>query len=308
MDNAVRELARTLQDDVRVNVNLAPYARVGVGGPADILYVARSREGLIKTITTAQKLGIPWRVYGGLTNVLLPDSGLRGLVIINHMRAYRFTENNQFVAESGVNVVKVAREAVRKGIGGLTWAVGLPGTIGGAVVNNAGAFGGEISRVLTTAEIYSPELGIQEVGSSWFEFQYRNSKLKSVKINALVINTQFTLKKRDSSKLIQKAEEYTKRRQHTQPAGKTLGSTFKNPEGDYAGRLIESAGLKGTRIGGFIISEKHANFFINVGDGSASDYRALIRLVKDKVSAKFGICLETEIEIIEEEPMEVVSQ
>jgi UDP-N-acetylmuramate dehydrogenase len=243
-----------------------------------------------------------------LTNVLLPDSGLRGLVILNHMRGYQFEENDQLLADSGVNVVKVSREAIRQGIGGLTWAVGLPGTIGGAVVNNAGAFGGEISRNLTYAKIYIPEIGIQKVDNQWFEFRYRYSKLKAAKTKELVISAHFQLTKSDPDRLMQKAKDYTHRRHSTQPAGQTLGSTFKNPEGNYAGRLIDTAGLKGTRIGGFCISEKHANFFINKGDGSAAEYRALIRLTQDTVKEKYGVQLEPEIEILTEEPTPLASQ
>jgi UDP-N-acetylmuramate dehydrogenase len=295
MKASLRELAQLLEPEAKINERLAPYARAGVGGPADILYKARSRDDMIRAVTLAQTFGVPWRVYGGLTNVLLPDSGLRGLVILNYMQAYKFYDDYHFNAESGVNVVKVAREAVQKGIGGLTWAVGLPGTIGGAVVNNAGAFGGEISETLTHAKIFIPEKGIRKVEASWFTFQYRYSKLKAANTKTLILCTYFKLKKSDPLKLMQKAKEYTQRRLNTQPAGLTLGSTFKNPEGNYAGKLIESAGLKGTRIGGFIISDKHANFFINEGNGSAADYRALMRLTQDVVYEKYSIQLDPEI-------------
>jgi UDP-N-acetylmuramate dehydrogenase len=298
----VRGLAQILGPGIMLNTRLATYAGVGVGGPADVLYLARSRDELLAFVTQAHALGIRWRVYGGLTNVLVPDSGLRGLVILNYMRGYTFTEDYKFTAESGVNVVKVAREAVQKGFGGLTWAVGLPGTIGGAIVNNAGAFGGAISKRLTHTEVYIPGDGVHIVDNSWFEFNYRYSKLKARTSQALVIESHFQLKQRDKDILIDKAEEYTQRRRNTQPAGKTLGSTFKNPEGDYAGRLIEAAGLKGTRSGGFMISEKHANFFINTGEGKAADYRALVQLAQDEVNRQFGIQLEPEIEILAEEP------
>jgi UDP-N-acetylmuramate dehydrogenase len=298
----VRELTRILGPRAMTNTSLATYAGVGVGGPADVLYLARSRDELLGAVTQAHSLGIRWRVFGGLTNVLVPDSGLRGLVILNYMRGYTFTEDFKFAAESGVNVVKVAREAVQKGIGGLTWAVGLPGTMGGAVVNNAGAFGGAISNRLTHAEVYIPGDGVRIVDNSWFEFEYRYSKLKTHASKALVIESHFQLKQRNQHILIKKAEEYTQRRRNTQPAGKTLGSTFKNPEGDFAGRLIEAAGLKGTRSGGFVISDKHANFFINTGEGKAADYRALVQLAQDEVSRQFGLQLEPEIEILAEEP------
>lgn len=294
-------LAQALGSGAQVNASLAPYAGAGVGGPADILYIARSREDLIRAVKLAQAFEIPWRVYGGLTNVLLPDSGLRGLVILNHMRAYQFDDGYHLKAESGVIAVKVAREAVAKGYGGLTWAVGLPGTIGGAVVNNAGAFGGETASILAGAEVFIPETGVQSVDNAWFEFRYRTSKLKAKGVDALVLSVDYQLKPDDPDRLRQKAEEYTQRRQRTQPPGKTLGSTFKNPEGDYAGRLIEAAGLKGFRIGGFVISEQHANFFINDRHGLAEDYRALIRLAQNTVMDESGVQLEPEIEILAEE-------
>lgn len=301
MGAVILELARVLGENALVNAQLATYSWVGVGGPADILYIAHSRDNLVQAVSMAQHYAVPWRVYGGLTNVLLPDSGLRGLVILNHLRSYKFVNESQVYVESGAIVVKVAREAVRKGFGGLTWAVGLPGTMGGAIVNNAGAFGGEISRILRQAEVFLPEKGIQAVGPEWFDFSYRNSKLKAAWEKALVLSTCFQLVRRDPANLGAKADEYHQRRHQTQPAGKTLGSTFKNPEGDYAGRLIEAAGLKGTRIGGFVISEKHANFFINDGEGSAADYKELIHLTQKTVSDKFGIYLEPEIEILSDE-------
>ncbi|MDF1513835.1 MAG: UDP-N-acetylmuramate dehydrogenase [Anaerolineae bacterium] len=296
-----REMIAALGPAAAVNASLAIYAGVGVGGPADALIIAQTRDEMIRAIGIADSFSIPWRVYGSLTNVLLPDSGLRGLVILNHLRAYEFTDNNGLVSESGVIMVKVAREAIRMGRGGLVWAVGLPGTIGGAVVNNAGAFGGEISRILTSAEVFNPGSGIQHVDSSWFDFEYRYSKLKAKSTTAIVLDAHFQLKSRDRQAMEAKAEEYTARRRRTQPAGKTLGSTFKNPEGDYAGRLIEAAGLKGMRKGGFVISHQHANFFINEGNGLAADYRALIKLAQDAVMTQYGIALEPEIEILPEE-------
>ena len=305
MQSDLIEMVQALGTKAQINAKLAIYAGAGVGGPADVLYIARTRDDLLRAVKIARIFRIPWRVFGGLTNVLLPDSGLRGLVIMNHMRAYSFEHDDRLMAESGAIVVKVAREAVRKGFGGLTWAVGLPGTMGGAVVNNAGAFGGETSQILTYAEVLIPETGVHKVDKSWFQFQYRNSRLKVAESTALVLGVCL---QHDPQILVQKAEEYTQRRRRSQPAGKTLGSTFKNPEGDYAGRLIEAAGLKSTRVGGFVISEQHANFMINEGNGLAVEYRALIKLAQDTVMDKYGIYLEPEIEILPEEKRLLTSQ
>ena len=294
-------LAQTLGDRARRDVPLARYAGVGIGGPADLLIIAQRRDELVEAIGLAQKAGVCWRVFGGLTNMLLPDTGLRGVVILNHTRhIHYFEEEYRVVAESGAIIAKAAQEVVRKGWGGLTWAVGLPGTVGSAVVNNAGAFGGEISKTLISAEVLDPTSDVQEVGPDWFEFQYRYSKLKAGGAAWVVITATLQLAPRDPAQLAAKAAEYTERRQRTQPPGKTLGSTFKNPPGDYAGRLIEAAGLKGTRRGGCSISEKHANFFMNEGNGTAADYCALIQLAQAEVQRQFGVRLEPEIEIIVE--------
>lgn len=273
---------------------------VGIGGPADMLVIARSRDALLAAIQKAQAAGIPWRVFGSLSNVLLPDAGLRGVTLLNHARSVTFTEEGAVYTESGAIVTKVAHEAVRRGLGGLTWAVGLPGTVGGAVINNAGAFGGEIAGILTSAEVVGPDGAAQEVGPDWFEFRYRASRLKGAGQGWTVLAATFQLSPRDPAQLAEKAAEYTARRQRTQPPGKTLGSTFKNPPGDYAGRLIEAAGLKGVCRGGCCISTQHANFFINEGNGVAADYGALIGLVQTEVQAQFGVTLEPEIEIYHE--------
>lgn len=295
-------LLAALGDRALRDAELARHSGVGIGGPADVLVITRHRDELVEVIRLAQKANVKWRVFGGLTNILLPDSGLRGLVILNHARHIHYDEVEQRVtAESGAIVVKVARETVTKGWGGLTWAVGLPGTIGGAVVNNAGAFGGEISTILVSADVLHPDGNIQKVGPDWFEFQYRYSKLKGTEAAWVVIAATFQLTTRDSEHLATKAVEYTARRQRTQPPGKTLGSTFKNPPGDYAGRLIEAAGLKGARRGDCVISEKHANFLMNEGAGTSADYKALIQLAQDEVERQFGIRLEPEIEILPEE-------
>lgn len=294
-------LATALGDAAQHAVPLARYSGVGIGGPAELLVIAHDRDALIRAVRLAQEAGIGWRVFGGLTNMLLPDAGLQGVVVLNHARRVDYDAATQRVtAESGAIIAKVAQETTRKGWGGLTWAVGLPGTVGGAVVNNAGAFGGEIAKNLVSAEVLSPAGDVQTVGPDWFDFQYRYSKLKGAATAGVVISATFQLTPRDPAALAAKAAEYTERRQRTQPPGRTLGSTFKNPPGDYAGRLIETAGLKGTRRGGCVISEKHANFFINDGDGTAADFCALIHLAQAEVERQFGVHLEPEIEIIED--------
>lgn len=306
VERALADIAAVLGDAAQRAVPLARYSGVGIGGPAELLVIARDRDTLVQAIRLAQEAGIKWRVFGGLTNMLLPDGGLHGMVVLNHTRGVDYdTTTCRVVAESGAIIAKVAQETTRRGWGGLTWAVGLPGTVGGAVVNNAGAFGGEIAKTLIAAEILTPEGHIQIVEPDWFAFQYRYSKLKAAEMQVIVVSATLQLALRDPAALAAKAAEYAERRQRTQPPGRTLGSTFKNPPGepgkpgDYAGRLIEAAGLKGTRRGGCVISERHANFFMNDGSGTAADYQALIDLAQAEVQRQFGIRLEPEIEIVE---------
>lgn len=293
-------LLQDFGERAQLDAQLSRYSGVGVGGPADLLVVVRRRDEFIATMQRVQSSGLPWRVFGGLTNVLLPDEGLRGVTVLNHARQVQFLDNGQVTADGGAIMVHMAREAVRRGLSGLTWAVGLPGTVGGAIVNNAGAWGGEISRTLTSAEIWSAAGTVQVVGPEWFDFRYRHSRLKATNTPDVVLTATFKLTPRDPEYVAKKAAEYITRRTHAQPPGKTLGSTFKNPPGDYAGRLIEAVGLKGHRVGGFVISDQHANFFMNTHNGTAADYKALMQLVQETVQVQFGVRLESEIEIVEE--------
>ncbi len=297
---ALQAITEALAGVAQVNAMLAPYAWVGVGGPADLLVIAESRDVLIKAVRLAQAHDVSWRVYGGLTNVLVPDGGLRGMIVLNRARKMRFQDGHRLEAEAGTIVVKAAREAVRRGWGGLTWAVGLPGTIGGAVVNNAGAFGGEISNVLVHADILAPDGTVQRVDTEWLGFQYRYSKLKGVGQNWLVLGAEFQLSRGNPECLAAKAAEYAERRRRTQPPGRTRGPTVKNPPGDYAGRMIEDVGLKGARCGGIKVSEHHANFLINDQNGTAADFRALVERVQTTVYEHFGVLLEPEIELLPE--------
>ncbi len=278
---------------------LARYSALGIGGPAEVLVIARSRDELLAAVSAARELELPFRIFGGLTNCLLPDAGLCGVVILNRARRARIEADNRLYVEAGVSLASLARQAVQRGWDGLTWAVNLPGTVGGALVNNAGAFGGEIAAVLVSAEVLGPEGRVQEVGVDWFHFGYRTSRLQEGGADGIVLAAVFQLRPGDAEQLQAQAAEYTARRRRTQPAGRSLGSTFKNPPGDYAGRLIEAAGLKGARVGDIVVSTQHANFFINEGQGTAADYAALVRRVQEEVARQFGVRLELEIEVVE---------
>jgi UDP-N-acetylmuramate dehydrogenase len=292
------------------DVLLSRFTAARIGGKADALLEAMSGKDLVEIIQFCWDNSLPYTLFGGGSNVLVSDAGFRGLVILNRARQVNFLADlqpPQVWAESGANLGVIARIAAQRGLSGLEWAAGIPGTIGGAVVGNAGAHGSEISKNLKLAEIlHRFELAKDEkpVRENWavdrLGYQYRSSILKSNPGKGVVVTATLDLE-RSLPELVQaKIDEYTAYRRRTQPPGASLGSMFKNPSGDYAGRLIDAAGMKGMRVGDAQISTLHANFFINLGDARAVDVYRLIKLVRQAVADKFGVMLELEIERVGE--------
>jgi UDP-N-acetylmuramate dehydrogenase len=266
--------------------------------------VVESREDLVEAVQTAQAQGAPWRVLGSGSNVLVSDAGVRGWIIVNRARQVVFQPHNRVHAEAGANLSSLARNCIARGWAGLEWAVSVPGTVGGAVVGNAGAHGGDVAGVLQSAAVLEPDGEIVEWPVENFEYSYRDSVLKrnarAQHTTRTVLAATFALAPGDPDELARRADEYVTRRKATQPPGASMGSTFKNPPGDYAGCLIEAAGLKGTQIGGAQISPLHANFFVNTGHATAADLKALIDLAREQVRRRFGVALELEVELVGE--------
>ncbi len=283
---------------------LARYTSARIGGPADWLAVIESVAALVEAVRAAREEGVPWRVLGSGSNVLVADAGVRGLVIVNKARQVVVREGptQEVYAESGASLSSLARRCITRGLAGLEWAVSVPGTVGGAVVGNAGAHGGDVAGVLRSATILEPDGAVAEWPVGRFEYGYRDSFLKRQSLHAahVVLAATFVLAPDDAVELQERAAAYVARRKATQPAGASMGSMFKNPPGDYAGRLVEAAGLKGTQIGGAQISPLHANFFVNTGDATAADVKALIDLAREHVQRRFGVDLELEVELIGE--------
>jgi UDP-N-acetylmuramate dehydrogenase len=279
------------------NVSLASYTAMQVGGPVDLLAVCESVGALIEVSRLAQEISVPWRVLGDGCNVLISDQGLRGLVIVNRAASIQF-EGQNVHAESGARLARVAQEAVKRGLAGLAWAAGLPGTVGGAVVGNAGAFGGDIAGALHSAMVLGTDGEVAERSRDWFEFEYRESRLKRGGGRELVLAAMFALQSGDPKALKAHADKIWAWRRVRHPSGATMGSTFKNPPDAHAGRLIEQAGLKGYRIGGAQVSEQHANFLINIGHATAEDVRTLITHVQTEVQRQLGVSLEPEVELL----------
>jgi len=290
-----------LGDKVKENVSLAPYTSARIGGPADVLITAESADELARIIMLLQKQEFDYIMLGGGSNVLVSDRGVRGVVVLNRAKGVRFHNGDQpsVTAESGVVFSNLANRCASKGYAGLEWAATVPGTVGGAVYGNAGAFGGDMAGNLIRAELLT-ENGREKFTSDQMVYGYRTSVLKRAELDAIVLSAELSLNNSTKEEATVKIEQFSAHRKATQPPGASMGSMFKNPNGDYAGRLIEAAGLKGARIGNAEISPLHGNFFINHANTKAEDIRALIQLVQETVKEKQGIELELEIELIGE--------
>lgn len=290
-----------LGDKVRENVSLAPYTSARIGGPADVLITAESADELARTIKLLWKLDLEYIMLGGGSNVLVSDRGVRGVVVLNRAKGVRFhnSDESSVTAESGVIFSNLANRCAAKGLGGLEWAATVPGTIGGAVYGNAGAFGGDTAGNLIWAELLT-ETGREKYTAEKMGYGYRTSILKRAELDAVVLSAELRLTNSTKEEVTVKIEQFGAHRKATQPPGASMGSMFKNPNGDYAGRLIEAAGLKGARIGNAEISPLHGNFFINHTNTKADDIRALIELVQKTVKETQGVDLELEIELIGE--------
>ncbi len=290
-----------LGDKVKENVSLAPYTSARIGGPADVLITAESADELAHIDTLLRKQELDYIMLGGGSNVLVSDRGVRGIVVLNRAKAVRFHNGDQpsVTAESGVVFSNLANRCASKGFAGLEWAATVPGTIGGAVYGNAGAFGGDMAGNLIWAELLT-ENGPEKFSAEQMDYDYRTSILKRGKLDAVVLAAEMSLTNSTKEEVTVKIEQFSAHRKATQPPGASMGSMFKNPNGDYAGKLIEASGLKGIRVGNAQISPLHGNFFVNHASTKADDIFALIQLVQKTVKEKQGVDLELEIELIGE--------
>jgi len=284
---------------VQENISLAPYTSARIGGAADIFVTVKSADEFADAVQTVWDYGMPYHILGSGSNLLVSDRGVRGVVILDRAKDVRFETGDQpsVWSEAGVIFSNLANRCASKGFSGLEWAATVPGTVGGAVYGNAGAFGGDMSASLIWAEVLTKS-GREKLSVEQMGYDYRTSSLKRGELKAIVLSALLKLKNSSSEEVSATISQFSERRKSTQPPGASMGSMFKNPAGDHAGRLIEAAGLKGTRIGNAEISTKHANFFINHGETRASDVRALIELAQKTVFEKFGIHLELEVELI----------
>lgn len=299
--SAVDILRQKFGDAVQENISLAPYTSARIGGPADVMVTVKSADELADAMQLIWEHDLPYYILGGGSNVLVSDNGVRGVVVLNRAKEVRFETGDQpqVWCEAGVVIANLAKRCASKALSGLEWSATVPGTVGGAVYGNAGAFGGDMNGNLVWAEVLTKNgrgnLSVDQMG-----YGYRTSVLKRGEMKGIILSALLKLKNSTKEEVSVKIEQFSERRKATQPPGASMGSMFKNPEGDHAGRLIEAAGLKGARIGNAEISVLHGNFFINHGETKAEDIRALIQVVQRTVLERFNVNLELEVELVGE--------
>lgn len=302
-----KELKSILGEGFKEHVVLRDYATMKVGGVADYFYLARTIDELVKAITAARQLNIPYEILGGGSNVIISDFGFGGLLVLNRTSNLAILEDKaQAIVDSGVSLARLIIEAANHNLGGLEAFYGIPGTVGGAVYGNAGSQDVEICQLLKSLTLFSPQGKIVKYPVSWLEAGYRTTKLKKLKkgnqLVPVILSAKFQLSHNKKEEILRKIAYYKKLRQEKQPYNQpSAGSIFKNPGKEpekSAGYILERIGAKRTKVGDARVSKKHANFIINYGKAKAVDIRSLIDQLRDKAREKEGIILEEEIEYI----------
>jgi UDP-N-acetylmuramate dehydrogenase len=330
-ENVYKELQPYFQGRVRRNEALARHCTFGVGGPADVWVTLDSRAELIRLVTLCAEQHWQLLMVGNGTNVLFADAGVRGIVARNALNAYRIEEQGDgtalLIAGAGVSWPRLLNELAPLGWGGLEFGPGIPGTLGGGVISNAGAHNSDLSRVLEWVEVLDARGSVDDSDEftvpmvrryerDELDLSYRHSRFREsrrVQFDAqgypvaaprgliepaeMIMELGVRLHREEPRELKTLIGAYKEHRKRTQPPQQSAGSVFKNPAGDYAGRLIEATGMKGAQVGKAQISERHANFIVNLGGASAADVAELIKEAHQRVLDRFGVDLELEVEL-----------
>ncbi len=328
LETAYDELRRRFGEWARRDEPLARHCTFGVGGPADIWLSLDARADLIDLVTLSVQHDWPLLLVGNGTNTLYADAGVRGIVARIALNAYRIEEQTEqdalLIAEAGVSWPRLLNELAPLGWAGLEFGPGIPGTLGGGVVSNAGAHNGNLGQVLQWVEVLDVRQAVMQntvppvvcYQHDELDLGYRHSRFRAqrrvqydergfpiaasrarIEPQEIIMRLGVMLHRDDPQRVRATVEAHKQHRKRTQPVQQSAGSVFKNPEGDHAGRLIEAVGLKGYRCGGAQISERHANFIVNVGGAKAADVATLIKEAHDRVLSRFGAHLEMEVEL-----------
>ena len=301
------ELRSIVKGSLLENEPMSKHTSYGIGGPASAYITPRDRNDLCSILKFAVKNDITVYFIGSGSNLLVSDDGINGIVI-SPAKSLKMLEieENSIVAESGVMLGKLVKETMKRNLTGLESLIGVPGTLGGALMMNAGAFGGEISNYLISVDVMTSKGKLKSYKANEIDFSYRFSSFST---DEFILLARFTLKFEDPNIISERRKVASSGRKTNQPLRfRSAGSVFKNPKDHAAGYLIDKVGLKGKRIGDAEISTHHANFFINHGNASASDITGLIELAKNAVLKKFDIELELEIKTIGFEQDKVVAR
>ncbi len=294
---------KTVMAEQRILCNepMSRHTTFKIGGPADYLVLPVSAQEVAAILRIAQEYALPVTVLGNGSNVLVLDKGIRGLVIkVNSEMSHITHQDTIIIAGAGASLSDVSRYAANHGLTGMEFAVGIPGSIGGAVYMNAGAYDGEMSHIVFAVTSVFPDSCMKRFTQSKIDFRYRYSIFQIN--NSIICEVELKLQYGDIEAIANKMTDCTTRRETKQPIEMpSAGSTFKRPPGYYAGTLIEQCGLKGLKIGGAQVSLKHAGFIINAGGATAKDVLALIKEVQTRVQDKYGVLLQPEVKVFGEE-------
>lgn len=306
MHKVREELASALGNDYRGEVMydepMSSHTYLGIGGPTDILVIPADAISLKRCLGFAVQRKMHVLIVGGGTNMLVSDNGFRGMLISLRHFSMKKTINERddsddVFIESGVPLQGLLGLCAEKGYGGIESLAGIPGTVGGAIVGNAGAFNQEIKDVISSLIIVNHNGNIKKVARKELSFGYRKLDIAE---DVIVLSANMVLGKSDPEVIKRRMKETIEQKKRTQPVfERSAGCAFKNPEGDFAGRLIDAAGCKGMRVGGIEVSTVHANFLVNKGNGTATEYIELMNIVKEKVAEHSGVVLEPEIRIVD---------
>ena len=289
------------KDDIKIDEPMKKHISFRVGGPADILVRPRTEEQLSATWKYISENNLPYLIIGNGSNLLIKDGGIRGIVIEFGDNFNKFEiEGTTIKAQAGALLAAIGKAALRESLTGFECISGIPGSLGGALAMNAGAYGGEIKSVVKSVRAMNPKGEIFEFTNEQMKFEYRRSMLTDS--DYIVLSAQLELKKGNYDEIKEFMADLTNRRVSKQPLNlPSAGSTFKRPEGHFAGKLIDDCGLRGLTLRGAQVSEKHCGFVVNIGDATAKDILDLIYVVKSTVLNKFGIMLEEEVKILGED-------
>lgn len=292
---------KKISNNVKLKEEMKLYTTFRIGGPADYFVEPESKEEVRELLLLCRREKMPYYILGNGSNLLVGDKGFRGLIIQigKNLSQVTFSENRVVTAETGVMLSKLAIQIAEKGYTGFEFAGGIPGTLGGAVTMNAGAYGGEIKDCIVSAEVIDEEGNIFVLSKEELNLGYRTSIIQQK--SYIVLAASFQFEQSEKKAVLDTIADLNQRRREKQPLNyPSAGSTFKRPEGYFAGKLIMDAGLRGYRIGGIMVSEKHCGFVVNVDNGTAKEVLMLIEEVQRRVFEQFGVHLEPEVRMIGE--------